>query len=318
MPTYRQILKTAWQIAKNNPVLWLFGFFVSVISGGGEIEILIRSVDLGSTSGVASALITGFIQGGALRGEILADLPKLLITRPFFIFMMLLMFLVAFWIIIFGVWLVVVSQSALIKGVIDFVKNKKPSWRNGWHFGKEKFWPVLGLNAIEKAIVWVSFTVLGFMGYQQAVIFELPFIITFWILVPVIVIVAFIVKYAICGVILKNYNFKDAVRSALDLFYKNWLVSLEVALLMFVIYFVIELVLALVLSSVFVYTLKLLFFYTYAPIVAYLVTFLIFAVVESIVAVFYWVTWVLVFEILSNKKVVASSRITGAFKRIFG
>ena len=64
MPTYRQILGKAWQIAWRNPSLWFFGFFVIMLGSGGEIEILLRSITLRRDEGIIAVLLSGLTQGG--------------------------------------------------------------------------------------------------------------------------------------------------------------------------------------------------------------------------------------------------------------
>lgn len=317
MPTYRQILSKAWQITWRNPILWFFGLFVSILGGGGEIEILLKSPNLGG-----GGLFQSFFDTLAERGQFflpaLQGLPKLLITQPFAIFIILLSLMVIFWLTVFVIWLVVVGQTALIKGTVDTIKSKRLNWLENFRIGLAKFWPIFSLNAVERVVFWFLFGVLGFFATLRQPYFAPLFGLSFLIFIPLIIILAFIIKYAICAVVLKNQRFLAALKSALRLFFQNWLLSLEIACIWFLIFALVNSFLVFFVPLIYFYSLKLFYFYSAAPFLAGAITFILFAFVQAFLAVFYWATWTIVFEILTSKKIIAVSRLTSGFKKIFG
>ena len=64
--------------------------------------------------------------------------------------------------------------------------------------------------------------------------YKLTYLIAFLVLIPVAIILSFVIKYAIAYIIIKGSSLKDAVQNGYKLFINNWLVSLEMAFLLFV------------------------------------------------------------------------------------
>ena len=317
MPTYRQILSKAWQLTWQNPLLWLFGLFVAMLGSGGEIEILLSSITLGQEPGFLISFFLGLASGGLFSLAGVKGIFSALFTNPFTLFVILLLMMVMIGIAVLLIWLIIVSQSALINGVLAAGKNKPLKWSGNFYFGLAKFWPVLILNALAKFIFWVLFAGLSLLvslKFYGSIFF---FIIAYVIFVLLILVISFIIKYAICGVVLNNYRVGEAIDEALKLFYKNWLLSLEVAVILFLVYVVASGLLALVLSIIFAYAVQL---FHLVPLVLILVLvgiYILFILGQLLLAVFHWASWVLVFESLNNKKVVMLSRLISGFQRMF-
>jgi len=321
MLTLRQILKKAWQITWQNPALWFFGIFVALLGAGGEIEILWRSVTLGQAEGDKGLLwsfLSGFIDGKLFTLAAFKGFFKALVTQPLVLFIMMLILMVVIGIVVLLVWLTIVSQTGLVNGVIDSVKsNKKTTWGKNFAAGVYKFWPVLSLNAIVKILFWLLFMILGYIATLNFIGYGPLFIVSFVIFILSIIIVSLIIKYAIFAVVIRNSNFSDSIKSAVDLFRKNWLLSLEVAVVLFVIYCVANSIFAIPRGLMFLYGLKL---YNVSPIIFYSINVLIvvfFVIIQMFLAIFHWTSWVLVYEVISSKTVKMSSRLVEIFYKIF-
>lgn len=317
MLTFRQILNKAWQITWQNPGLWFFGLFVALLGSAGEIEIFLRAATLKIEPGILTAFFSGLVEGGFFSLAGLKGLLIALVSQPLSLFIVLLLLMIIFGLTIFIIWLIIVSQGALINGAIHIIKNKKLSWSENFYFGISKFWSILTLNILAKVIFWLLFIVLGVFAALKFPDLVFLFIIVFILFISVLVIISFIIKYAICGVVLKNWQFSDALKLALKLFYKNWLLSLEIAIILFLIYLIINSLLIFFISLIFLYALRLFSVFFTAILLVLLTLVIIFIVVQIFLAVFHWTTWVLVFEILTNKKIIFISRLVNGWKKIF-
>src|SRR3989344_5706625 len=222
MPTYRQILFKALNIALTHRSLWFFGFFTALFGAGGEIELLLQSSSLGENQGVIVSFFAGFFEGGFFNAATLSGLFNLMLSQPFSFFMLFV------WLILF---------------------------------------------------------------------------------------LSFITKYAILFIVTKKQQAGQAVKGALNLFSKNWLLSLEVAVTLFVIYWLVNSAFLVLFREVMAYVL----FQRPGAIGGYIFfSFVIFAFLQMLLAVFHWTSWVIVFQILNNKQLAFNSRLVDGFKKIFG
>jgi hypothetical protein len=74
---------------------------------------------------------------------------------------------------------------------------------------------------------------------------NLFYVIAFIIFIPVALALSFIAKYAIAYIVIKGHGFMEAVKAGWQLFIKNWLVSVEMAFILFFINFFVGLLLVL-------------------------------------------------------------------------
>jgi hypothetical protein len=313
MYTYRQILKQALRIASRHPRLWLFGFFVTLLGSAGELEFLLSSYGLGG-QGVLLAFWRGLLSGGIFSLAGFQGALKVLTSNPVYLFILGLIFIFVLGFSLLLVWLITVSQTALISQTILLSRGKNLNWQEGFSLGLLKFWPVLGLNFILRFAAWFLFGLAGLLA-----IFNLPgapisSLIIFDIFLILILVVSFISKYAICGVVLKDWRLIEAIKLAWSLFTKNWLLSLELAVILFLIYFLTNLILTFFLGLIFIYALKVYSSFVFGLSLISLFLFFTFLISQVILTIFHWATWTIVFEIISVKKSSLSSQIKRIFK----
>ena len=315
MPTYRQILIKALNIALTHRSLWFFGFFTALFGAGGEIELLLQSSSLGENQGVIVSFFAGFFEGGFFNAATLSGLFNLMLSQPFsfLIFLFLLTLVLAAMVLV--VWLLIVSQVALVNGALLVLKNQSVSWSESFKVGMANFWPIFFINTLLKVISWgllavlAALTVLNFSGLTPLFVFG------FMLFVWLILFLSFITKYAILFIVTKKQQAGQAVKGALNLFSKNWLLSLEVAVTLFVIYWLVNSAFLVLFREVMAYVL----FQRPGAIGGYIFfSFVIFAFLQMLLAVFHWTSWVIVFQILNNKQLAFNSRLVDGFKKIFG
>ena len=227
---YRNILSKSWKITWKNKYLWFFGFF-SALLGSGEIYRFTRGEGQDSWIDFSRIASTGVFNEGAFSrmGERIASNPLSLAVA-------LLMFLLFLALFLFLVWLACVSEGALVNNSSKIIKNKSTDFRDGMETGREKFWPILGLNLLIKFTTVILLAISGLVVFQAARFTILQFI-PFLVSLVFVVIFSFIIKYAVAYVVIKGKGFVEAIKEGFELFFDNWLVSVEMAIILFFISF---------------------------------------------------------------------------------
>lgn len=226
---YRQILKKAWSITRKFGYLWPLGIFVAFLGNGGEYQVLINQV---------SAVRNQAQTAAAWSANLNAFLPPL-DTSFEKIVMLSLYFLVILAVLCFFVWLVVSALGGLIKGVTLANTEEKSTFTGLLKVGAKKFWTLLGLNLIAKAIVYgtllliITPLMIATFARGYTLLNLLITILSFLIFVPLTIIVSLATKYGSAFAVLNGENFKSAFINGWRLFRTNWLVSLEMALILF-------------------------------------------------------------------------------------
>jgi MFS family permease len=235
---YRQILLKAWQITKKYAYLWPIGLLAAFLGNGGEYQVLYNQYD----KVINQPEIASYWQA-----TLKAIVPQFNLSGTSLIY---LFFLALIALIFFGLflWLVISASGALVKGAATANNNESSTFVKLFQAGSRKFWPILGLNVVAKIIVYGILTLI--LGPLMISTFSkgdnsinlLIVMISFLILVPITIIVSLVTKYAIAFIMLENLKFKESFINAWRMFQTNWLVSLEMAFVLFVINILVSLV----------------------------------------------------------------------------
>ncbi|OGH00353.1 hypothetical protein A3E04_03090 [Candidatus Kuenenbacteria bacterium RIFCSPHIGHO2_12_FULL_42_14] len=315
-PIYRPILKKAWLITWRFKYLWFFGLFAALLGSGGLYNFDL-SVDKASDQGTWLLKLKEFFSG-----NLFADLGAGAAgTGSFNVWLMVLLVVVAV-LGIFLFWLSVVSQGALIYGAREANQGRILFFSEAFNKGRKKFFSLFVLNVVMAlvallilAVTTLPFLLLVFKPELASTAASLFVAISFIILAPLGFILSFVVRYGLIFVVNKDRSIWAAISEARNMFKKNWLPSLEMAILIWLIYIVLGLVLGLltkyIILPVIVYIFAL-FVNTYAGselLVQALVTFglivylAISLLIAAAVSVFETSSWVLLFERLNNDEV---------------
>lgn len=266
MPLYRRILSQAWKITWHHKYLWFFGLFAVLFTSGGEYEIFVRifggDINQPILPGMRRVAETGIFSQQGMEG-----ISRVIKNDPLTLMKVGLVLLVILVLFIFLIWLSVISQTALVKNVSSLLGKKIASSKTGAVFSKvasnnfsssvlkasEKFWPIFGLNVVNKAVIYLAFILVSLpiiltAGGIGAIIKSL-YVIAFIVFVPIALALSFIFKYAIAYVVIKGSKFVDSIKDGWQLFIKNWLVSLEMAFILFFINFIAGLLIILIVLS---------------------------------------------------------------------
>lgn len=229
---FRDVLKRAYQMVKTNKFLWIFGFFASFLGLGGEFESLFRDYTNVSTTSARILDLRTMMEGGVIW-TILANIRDAFSAQPVQAFFFLLMIVVVALVLL---WLAIVAQIALFHSANRLNKNEKPTHHEGFVVGNRYFMPVLVINIIVKVVLYGLLVIIGLPLISWLLIhdnlwggFIFVFLI-FFIYIPLTAIVSFVIKYAIAYIVIQGKTAGEAMKLAWELFKKNWLVSVEMAL----------------------------------------------------------------------------------------
>lgn len=241
MSLYRNILGRAWEISRRNKYLWFFGLFAALLGNGGEYEILVRGLS-GETGGAVLPAWQSIAGTGIFSPDVFSNISNLMKTDPVSLLMLGFIGLVILALAAFLIWLSVSCQAALVNNAAGYLSGKKGDWQSGITAGKNNFLPVFGLNILNKLIVLIAFVLVGLpiiltAARSGSILVNLLYIILFVVFMAVTLSVSFIIKYAIAYVVIKRNKIAESVKLGWQLFAKNWLVSIEMAFILFFINF---------------------------------------------------------------------------------
>lgn len=243
MAFYRSIISQAWKSTWHNKYLWFFGLFAALLGNGGELEIIFRGFDDNLSEGVFPS-IWGLAQTGIFSKAAMANVAQLAVQEPITVIITLSIFFIFLVLGGFLVWLTIVSQVGLVHNSSRIITGKRHDIKDGLESGIKRFWPVFGLNLVLKAFLYIVFALISMpilSSVSQAYFStnSFIFIFSFLVFVPIAITLSFIVKYAIAFSVIKGTRLLQSLKLGWQLFSKNWIVSIEMAFLLFFINFVV-------------------------------------------------------------------------------
>ncbi len=315
---YRDILKRSALITWKNKYLWFFGLFASLLAGTGSFKL--------SFSGQGDAWNGNFLDtlgrflGVGSSTSLIGNIALYYKHDPVATTIFLIFFSIVCFLFVFLFWMAVVSQAGLVSDSSKIIKSGKnteasATIASGMNAGHKKFWPVAGINVVTALLIILFSAMAGaplvFMTTGNDMTLMLVYMVLFVVLTPLVLIISFLGKFAVCFSVVKGKKFFDSMEDALKLFGKNWLISVEMALIMFFIDFIaiffigfVLLVLAvpylfaaIALSMIFSHALFLL-----AVITGLVVAIILIILAGSILTTFHTVAWTDIFLNLSEKK----------------
>lgn len=320
---YRPILKKSWAITKNYKNLWFFGLFAALLGLAGEYEILGRAVtyppkdDQGIIAETINNFILGFQEGAAFEGGFWSNMWSAMMAEPLSLIIPIILLLVTLGITAFVIWLAVISQIGLINNVNLISRNKKTTINSGIDFAVKKFWPILGIDVVLKIILSILFFVWGglilvltFKGAAGLLLYYLVFV----IFIVIVWIVSFLAKYQVFYILLKQQKIVPALNSSWKLLKTYWLISLEMAFILFVIYIVSLIITGTIVASLMAVPFILPIYFNISLFMAVIISLLVIILsliislwITAVLAVFQWSAWTLLFNKLIAPRSTVSS-----------
>lgn len=317
MSLYKKILSESWRATWKHKYLWFFGLFAAFLELGGEYNMLFSNFSRGASREVFpfwhSLANTGIFSGQALK-----NIGLLAKEEPLSILSLTFIFLVIIVLICFIAWLAITSQVGLVNNASNHLTGKKDTgddFKSGIKVGIKNFWPVFTLNVAAKIMIFIGFLiicvpVISSAANMPTASVDYTYILLFIVLIPIILSISFIIKYAIAYIVIKEKKLKDAIKDGYQLFSKNWLISLEMAFIQFFISFIggmlillIILTLAIPFTLLFYFSLKYIstggfwFIFSFAMMIMVVIVVL----AGSIISTFQTISWTKLFLELVGK-----------------
>jgi len=314
MEFYRPILKKAWQVTKRYKFLWFFGLFAALLGNGGEFEIFYNNFTRLREQPESMSAIRDLYAAGRFE-EILHQASQFFSNGSVLSIVYTILIIMLFLLLI---WLIVISQSAIIFNVHKVKKGERSNFAESFQTGRRYFKPVFLVNLYSRLVVYVLFLIscapFLYFYLQNAATGHLftYMILSFIIFVPIGIIISFIAKYATAFVVIKGLSVNQAIKEGWRLFIRNWLISLEMAVVLFLVNLVagVAFFIGFVLIAL-PFLLLALIFYTAASVTglyiilvpAGIIFFVALIVGGSILSVFQFSAWTIMFMKLAEGKV---------------
>lgn len=310
MFSYRFFLKQAWNITKKYRYLWFFGIFASLTALGGEYQII--SQGMNSSPGGSFVSVGVFMLYNLFNPSFYAGVISIAAANPAALWSIVAVLLLTLSLIIIMVYLAIVSQAALVEHSAQIILNKKKkdglNINDGLIFGRKHFWSVLGLNISSNLIITFSFFLISlpliFLIITDAAVLTVAYTLLFVIFVPIALAIALIIKYAVAARVLEELSFVSALAKGWKIFQDNWLVSLEMALILFLINFAVGII---TIAAIFLFFLPLLvlslqLYLPFLTAISFLLTIAAMLIAASVLNTFQIATWTSLYLHLQNKK----------------
>lgn len=248
MFSYRLFLKQAWNITKKYRYLWFFGIFASLLSIGGEYQLITQSA---TTKPGGSFLSNGnIIWQIILSPDFYQGFVNLATENSAALLAVICIFLLSIGLAVIMLYLAVLSQSAIVSQSAQILLNKKKKTNlnisDGLAEAKPHFWRVLGLNLFSYIIIVLSLFLISlplvFLIITDTLAISIAYTLLFIIFAPIALSIALLIKYAIAARVLENTSLISSIQKGFKIFQNNWLVSLEMALILFIINFAVGIV----------------------------------------------------------------------------
>ncbi len=240
MSLYRNLLGQSLKITWRNKYLLFFGLFAALLGNGGQYELLVN----GLNGEIGKSVFSGwqsFKETGLFSAQTFSNLIEVAREDTAALIMVLFVSLIILAIAGFLIWLSAVSQAALVNNASIHIANKKSGdFKIGMVAGINKFWPVFGLNIVMRIAIILSLLLIGtpvifLTSKLGSVAAGIIYALVFAGFMAIALAVSFIMKYAIGFVIIEEDKFFESIRSGWRLFKENWLVSMEMALILFLV-----------------------------------------------------------------------------------
>jgi hypothetical protein len=311
MLTYRSILSKSWTIAWHHPRLWVFGFFAYLFGTGVELELVTKAIDPDTNQTIFGAFLNGvrdaglisqLNQPGALSGAAVIStlaVPAVLALLVVIIF-------------VIGLIALVWCQGALISESIAIGRGKPNGLAGSLAVGRKRFWTMLGLDAMLFVVFGAMNLPLWFVAGNVPLAVFLPI---FVVMVGVSVVIAMVIRYAMCAAVLEGMSLVAALRRATEVIRRQWLLTIELVVVLLVITSVVNIGF----GTLFTWLLEKISVLATASLVlpnTLFVCLIIFAgFVSGVLAAWQWTVWAVTFELLTSSRVELRARLLQWFSR---
>ncbi len=232
----RQILNNAFAIVWQKKYLWFIAFFAGLTSYGGEVNFLLRKLD--GTSEFQAYLVT--IRNLIVEGKFATFMQALRNAFTSSTLQMLGILMVILIMALVIAWLIIVSQGALVRIMGRTILKKPTSFFDGLTTGITKFWSIFQISLIALLAGWAAWIILAGLPsaiylLNGAAVWSNIAVWGSYLTIPISLMIAFLVQYAIGWIVLQESNVVEAMKNSWTMFRSNFWISIEMAILVFLV-----------------------------------------------------------------------------------
>jgi len=236
-PLYRPILRAALSVTTRFKTLWLLGFLAAFLGMGGEYEFIFNQYS--NVSGGEWNGLDSFLQfGGASSQDVLAALTAAVKDLSLATIFALLLFLG--FLFILGA-IVVVAQGALVAGIAQAKETGRVKISAALLAGYKSLWSILAILISTRLLAFFVLAVVGLPLISLLLFLDESFVssgaglIFFVLAIPLFILSSLVAKFAIAYRVIVKEKWRGALTKALVLFADHWLITIELALIIFLI-----------------------------------------------------------------------------------
>jgi len=234
---YRTLLRRSWFTVTQNKLLWALGFFAAFLGGSGEYEFLLNLYndvsEVGLSTGANILTLGGF--GGEAFVDLFTQLAAVFSVRAVFVFAVF----VLVSLLLYGI--VMVAQGGLVWGIASIEKAKSFSLSESIARGVASFWQLLVIGIETRLLALFVFAVIGFPLFSVMLMtnnsseVQVLLLVIYTIGIPASILFSIVAKYAISFRMIERTSGWESVVRGMRLLGSNWLVSIEMAVVLFVV-----------------------------------------------------------------------------------
>lgn len=306
MKLYKDVLSVAWHHTIHRPSLWIFGLFAAFIFGNaGEIDRYLRFMNAVSTEG--HPLNPEFWLQLRWVGFVV-NLGRELLGGNISTWIFVIATLIA-------LVLVLVMMSIAAGALISVAATPARKFGEAFEAGKKHWVDLFFLFIGGYAIMAIATLIIGMMIFsvstQRGEAERLFALIGSVVFVPLVIIISFLVRYAANSIVLQNTHIVAGLRHAWSVLRQYWLVTLEMAIVNFIVVLVLNLAILIAVGLLFTPQLATAMTVRTSGFVGRLATAIItsgFAYVAitvfigAIVSTWQWTAWTVLFQRLQGEK----------------
>lgn len=228
-PVYREVLSQALRTAWYDRRYWILSLLAGILVSASAYDALARSIR-------AVSLQSSLLNLGA--GKVILQTLILNAQKSETIFALVsgveILLLVAL-LALFIIGLSCIAQGGLIFALGARMRGKHPKLREALHVGAGSFWPIVTLNLLACGGLclarFLTSLPLNWALDQTRLTTYLVYIGSFLIFLPIVFLIAVVQIFALNAVVLHGAPLSAAIGRAWALFTKNWVVTIETAVL---------------------------------------------------------------------------------------
>ncbi len=309
-PFYRVLFAQAWRLTWNHKKLWVLGLF-SAFWGVSGVQLFMSWLGTFLRDGSVFAAVPR-LRYGVFHWSSLPALISLLAVSAFLL------------------WLVTASRAGLLWGVREQTRGRLPGIRDMLTAGTRVFWPVFGVSLIGRWVMGGLFLMFAFYVVHPTRGASLMSFVATSVLLSIIgMVVSFLTVYATLGVVIRGDRFLESWSHAWKLFRNHWVVTVEMALMLYVLNMLMALTMIIATAVVMMPVMLLLVILSFinAGTGILMIVFFPVLVVASLALIvisagfttFQFVCWTLLFLKVEERAVVPKlARLVGALRRRMG